>query len=44
MDVPSTHASGIEAARMRKKNKKPFHRKIVLRLPDLDHSKKRSAE
>jgi len=24
---------------MRMKNKKPFRRKIVLRLPDLDHSK-----
>ena len=24
---------------MRKKNKKPLRRKIVLRLPDLDHSK-----
>ncbi len=24
---------------MRKKNKKPLHRKIVLRLPDLDHAK-----
>src|ERR1035438_8038305 len=39
-DVPSTHASGMEAARMRKKNKKPLRRKIVLRLPDQDHSKK----
>jgi hypothetical protein len=39
MDVPSMHASGMEAARMRKKNKKPLRRKIVLRLPDLDHSK-----
>jgi len=29
----------MEAARMRKKNKKPIRRKIVLRLPDLDHSK-----
>src|SRR5580698_8489251 len=28
-----------EAARMRKKNKKPLRRKIVLRLPDLDHAK-----
>jgi hypothetical protein len=35
----SKHASGVEAARMRKKNKKPLHRKIVLRLPDLDHAK-----
>jgi hypothetical protein len=25
--------------RLRKKNKKPLRRKIVLRLPDLDHSK-----
>ena len=24
---------------MRKKNTKPLHRKIVLRLPDLDHAK-----
>jgi site-specific recombinase XerD len=30
---------GMEAARMRKKNKKLIHRKIVLRLPDLDHTK-----
>jgi site-specific recombinase XerC len=29
----------MEAARMRNKNKKPLCRKIVLRLPDLDHSK-----
>jgi Phage integrase family len=29
----------MEAARMRKKNKKPLRRKIVLRLPDLDHAK-----
>jgi site-specific recombinase XerC len=29
----------MEAARMRKKNKKPLGRKIVLRLPDLDHAK-----
>jgi len=35
----SQHASGVEAARLRKKNKKPLHRKIVLRLPDLDHAK-----
>ena len=24
---------------MRKKNKKPLHRRIVLRLPDLDHAR-----
>ena len=36
--------SGMEAARMRKKNKKPIRRKIVLRLPDLDHSKICSAQ
>jgi hypothetical protein len=29
----------MEAARMLKKNKKPLRRKIVLRLPDLDHAK-----
>jgi hypothetical protein len=29
----------VEAARMRKKNRKPIRRKIVLRLPDLDHAK-----
>jgi hypothetical protein len=29
----------VEVARMRKKNKKPLRRKIVLRLPDLDHAK-----
>jgi hypothetical protein len=29
----------MEAARMRKKNKKLIRRKIVLRLPDLDHTK-----
>jgi hypothetical protein len=33
------HASGVEAARMRKKNKQPLRRKVVLRLPDLDHAK-----
>lgn len=33
---PSKHANGVQAARMRKK---PFHRKIVLRLQDLDHAK-----
>jgi site-specific recombinase XerD len=36
---PSKHACGVEAARMRKKNRKPIFRKIVLRLPDLDHAK-----
>jgi hypothetical protein len=29
----------MEAARMRKKNKKCIRWKIVLRLPDLDHAK-----
>jgi hypothetical protein len=29
----------MEAARMRKKVTKPLRRKIVHRLPDLDHSK-----
>src|SRR5260370_39487714 len=29
----SKHASSVEAARMRKKNKKPLRWKIVLRLP-----------
>src|SRR5580698_690142 len=38
-NIPSRHASGMEAARMRKKNKKPLRRKIALRLPDLDHAK-----
>jgi hypothetical protein len=33
-DVLSKHASGVEAARMRKKIKKPLRRKIVLRLFD----------
>jgi hypothetical protein len=33
------HLSGVEAANMRKKSKKPLSRKIVLRLPDLDHTK-----
>src|ERR1700728_3344910 len=37
--VPSTHASGVEAARRHRKNKKPLSSEIVLRLPDLDHSK-----
>ena len=36
--LPSMPAAW-EAARMRKKNKKPVRRKIVLRLPDLDHAK-----
>ena len=39
MDVPCTHVSGMEAARMRKKNKKLLRRKIVLHLPDLVNSK-----
>ena len=33
------HVSGVEAACMRKKNRKPHCRKIVLRLPDLEHTK-----
>jgi site-specific recombinase XerD len=33
------HLSGLEAANMRKKSRKPPSRKIVLRLPDLDHTK-----
>ena len=33
------HACGMEAARTRKKSKKLIRRKIVLRLPDLDHTK-----
>jgi len=38
-NLPS-HASGVEAARMpQKNNKKELRRKIVLRLPDLDHAK-----
>jgi site-specific recombinase XerD len=31
--------SGVEAAYMRKKSRKPLSRKIVLQLPDLDHTK-----
>ena len=33
------HASGVEAAYMRKRNRKAPCRKIVLRLPDLDQTK-----
>jgi site-specific recombinase XerC len=33
------HVSGMEAAYMRKKSRIPPRRKIVLRLPDLDHTK-----
>ncbi len=33
------HVSDVEAAHMRKRNKKPPCRKIVLKLPDLDHAK-----
>jgi hypothetical protein len=29
----------MKAARIRKRNKKPLRRKIILRLPGLDHSK-----
>src|SRR5271168_3165636 len=37
--IPPMHASGMEAASMRKKNKKTIRRKTVLRLADLDHAK-----
>ena len=33
------HVSGMEAALMHKRNKRPACRKIVLKLPDLDHAK-----
>lgn len=33
------HVSGTEAADTRKKNRRPVGRKIVLKLPDLDHAK-----
>ena len=33
------HASAMEAAHMHKKNRRPPCRKIVLKLPDLDHAK-----
>src|ERR1700743_1961120 len=33
------HVSGMEAAHMSKKNRRPVCRKIVLKLPDLDHAK-----
>jgi integrase len=33
------HASGAEAAHMRKRNKRPPSHKIVLKLPDLDQAK-----
>jgi hypothetical protein len=33
------HASGVQAAHMRKRNRRPPSRKIVLKLPDLDHAK-----
>jgi hypothetical protein len=33
------HDSGVEAAYMRKRNRRPPCRKIVLKLPDLDHAK-----
>jgi hypothetical protein len=33
------HASGVEAAYMRKRNRRPPCRKIVLKLPDLDQAK-----
>jgi hypothetical protein len=32
-------SAALEAAWMRKKNRKPVCRKIILRLPDLDHTK-----
>lgn len=31
--------SGMEAAHMLKKNRRPICRKMVLKLPDLDHAK-----
>jgi hypothetical protein len=33
------HVSDVEAACMRKKSRKPPSRRVVLRLPDLDHTK-----
>jgi hypothetical protein len=33
------HGSGMEVAHMHKRNKRPPCRKIVLKLPDLDHAK-----
>ena len=33
------HDSGLEAAHMRKKNRRPTCRKIILKLPDLDQAK-----
>jgi hypothetical protein len=38
-DPPIVHGSGLEAAHMRKRNRRPPCRKIVLKLPDLDHAK-----
>jgi len=39
LQVYFVHVSGVEAAHMRKRNKNPPYRKIVLKLPDLDHAK-----
>lgn len=33
------HPSSVEAAHMRKRNRRPPFRKMVLKLPDLDHAK-----
>jgi len=38
-DASIVDDSGVEAAHMRKRNRWAFCRKIVLRLPDLDHAK-----
>ena len=38
-DPPIVHGSGLEAAHMRKRNRRPPCRKIVLKLQDLDHAK-----
>jgi hypothetical protein len=38
-DASIVHDSGMEAAHMRKRNRRPPCRKIVLKLPDLDHAK-----
>ena len=38
-DASIVHDSGVEAAQMRKRNRRFPCRKIVLKLPDLDHAK-----
>jgi integrase len=38
-DASIVHASGVEAAHMRKRNRRLPCRKIVLKFPDLDHAK-----